>query len=115
MNLYTNFIELLDSLYANKLRSTLTILGIVIGVAAVIAMLSIGKGAQQSITNQIESIGTNLVYVSPGSVRLERRTRSPRIGQHADAGGRDGDCGTIQHHYSSTRSGRPGAGGVHGK
>ena len=68
MNSYTNFIELLESLYANKLRSALTILGIVIGVAAVIAMLSIGKGAQQSITNQIESIGTNLVYVSPGSV-----------------------------------------------
>ena len=68
MNIYTNFIESLESLYANKLRSALTILGIVIGVAAVIAMLSIGKGAQQSITNQIESIGTNLVYVSPGSV-----------------------------------------------
>ncbi len=68
MNLYTNFIESLESLFSNKLRSALTILGIVIGVAAVIAMLSIGKGAQQSITNQIESIGTNLVYVSPGSV-----------------------------------------------
>jgi putative ABC transport system permease protein len=68
MNIYTNFIESLESLYANKLRSALTILGIVIGVAAVIAMLSIGKGAQQSITSQIESIGTNLVYVSPGSV-----------------------------------------------
>ncbi len=68
MNLYTNLLESLDSLYANKLRSALTILGIVIGVAAVIAMLSIGKGAQQSITSQITSIGTNLVYVSPGSV-----------------------------------------------
>lgn len=68
MNIYTNFLESLESLYSNKLRSALTILGIVIGVAAVIAMLSIGKGAQQSITNQIESIGTNLVYVSPGSV-----------------------------------------------
>ena len=67
MNIYTNFIESLASLYANKLRSALTILGIVIGVAAVIAMLSIGKGAQQSITNQIESIGTNLVYITPGS------------------------------------------------
>jgi putative ABC transport system permease protein len=67
MNIYTNFIESLESLYANKLRSALTILGIVIGVAAVIAMLSIGRGAQQSITNQIESIGTNLVYITPGS------------------------------------------------
>jgi putative ABC transport system permease protein len=69
MNIYTNFIESLQSLYANKLRSALTILGIVIGVAAVIAMLSIGKGAQASISSQIESIGTNLVYVTPGAVR----------------------------------------------
>ena len=45
----------------------LTVLGIVIGVAAVIAMLSIGRGAEASITSQIESMGTNLVYVSPGS------------------------------------------------
>jgi putative ABC transport system permease protein len=69
MNIYTNFIESLQSLYANKLRSALTILGVVIGVAAVIAMLSIGQGAQASITSQIESIGTNLVYVTPGAVR----------------------------------------------
>jgi putative ABC transport system permease protein len=76
MNIYTNFIESLESLYANKLRSALTILGIVIGVAAVIAMLSIGRGAQESITNQIESIGTNLVYVSPGSFNQGGGVRS---------------------------------------
>ena len=67
MKLYRLLIEALDSLYGNKLRSMLTVLGIVIGVAAVIAMLSIGRGAQASITSQIESIGTNLIYVSPGS------------------------------------------------
>jgi len=67
MKLYRLFIEALESLSANKLRSMLTVLGIVIGVAAVIAMLSIGRGAQASITSSIESIGTNLVYVSPGS------------------------------------------------
>jgi putative ABC transport system permease protein len=77
MNIYTNFIESLESLYANKLRSALTILGIVIGVAAVIAMLSIGTGAQQSITSQIESIGTNLVYVSPGSVSTSGVASAP--------------------------------------
>jgi putative ABC transport system permease protein len=48
----------------------LTVLGIVIGVAAVIAMLSIGRGAQASITSRIESMGTNLIYVSPGSTSL---------------------------------------------
>lgn len=67
MKLYRLFIEALENLNANKMRSILTVLGIVIGVAAVIAMLSIGRGAQASITSQIESIGTNLVYVSPGS------------------------------------------------
>ena len=57
----------LSVLTGNKLRSGLTILGIVIGVAAVIAMLSIGQGAQNSITSSISSIGTNLLFVSAGS------------------------------------------------
>jgi putative ABC transport system permease protein len=60
-------IEAIDSLRTNKLRSMLTILGIVIGVGAVIAMLSIGRGAEASITSRIETIGTNLIYVTPGS------------------------------------------------
>ncbi len=67
MKIYQLFVEALESLNANKMRSILTVLGIVIGVAAVIAMLSIGRGASASITSQIESMGTNLVYVSPGS------------------------------------------------
>jgi len=67
MKLYRLLLEALESLNANKLRSMLTVLGIVIGVAAVIAMLSIGRGAEASITSRIESIGTNLVYVTPGS------------------------------------------------
>src|SRR5512143_3093086 len=57
----------LRSLAANKLRSGLTMLGIIIGVMAVIAMLSIGRGAQAAITNQITSIGTNLLFIRPGS------------------------------------------------
>jgi putative ABC transport system permease protein len=56
----------LSVLTGNKLRSGLTILGIVIGVAAVIAMLSVGQGAQDSITSAISSIGTNLLFVSSG-------------------------------------------------
>jgi putative ABC transport system permease protein len=67
MKIYRLFIEALESLNANKLRSMLTVLGIVIGVAAVIAMLSIGRGAQASIASRIESMGTNLIYVTPGS------------------------------------------------
>jgi putative ABC transport system permease protein len=57
----------LTILVGNKLRSGLTILGIVIGVAAVIAMLSVGQGAQNSITASISSIGTNLLFVSAGA------------------------------------------------
>jgi len=67
MKIYRLLVEALENLNANKMRSILTVLGIVIGVAAVIAMLSIGRGAEASITSRIESMGTNLVYVSPGS------------------------------------------------
>lgn len=57
----------LTSLWANKLRSGLTVLGIVIGVAAVISLMSIGRGAQASITERIQSLGTNLLFVQPGA------------------------------------------------
>ncbi len=53
-------------LAANKLRSALTILGIVIGVAAVVALMAIGNGATSSITNQIQSTGSNLLNVQAG-------------------------------------------------
>ncbi len=72
MDLAQQFYEALDSLAANKLRSSLTILGIVIGVAAVIAMLAIGEGAQSSINSSIEGIGTNLVFVSAGANGVDR-------------------------------------------
>ena len=63
MNFLQAFVEALESLSSNKLRSALTILGIIIGVGAVIAMLSIGRGAQNSVTGSIQGIGTNLIFV----------------------------------------------------
>lgn len=60
-------LEALESLNGNKMRSGLTVLGIVIGVAAVIAMLAVGNGAQASITGSISSIGTNLLFVFSGA------------------------------------------------
>ncbi|KKR48437.1 MAG: ABC transporter, permease protein [Candidatus Magasanikbacteria bacterium GW2011_GWC2_40_17] len=63
------FEETFFSLSANKSRSALTILGIVIGIGSVIAMISIGQGATKNITSQIESLGTNLLVVMPGSQR----------------------------------------------
>ena len=61
-----NFKIAIRALRANKLRSVLTMLGIVIGVATVVALLSIGKGATASITSSIQSNGSNLLTVSPG-------------------------------------------------
>src|SRR6185295_11091038 len=55
------------ALVRNKMRAVLTMLGIIIGVGAVIAMVSIGQGAQASVQAQIESIGTNLLFVSAGA------------------------------------------------
>ncbi len=65
MNLNESFLTALDSLMANKLRSVLTMLGVIIGVAAVIALLSLGNGVNESITGEISSIGTNLISVLP--------------------------------------------------
>ncbi len=59
--------EALSALTANKARSGLTILGIVIGIGSVIALVSIGQGASGQIQASIESIGSNLITVSPGS------------------------------------------------
>ncbi|HEX9090312.1 MAG TPA: ABC transporter permease [Anaerolineales bacterium] len=66
MNIWQAILEAFESLSANKLRSGLTILGIVIGVAAVIAMVSVGRGAQATITESINGIGTNLIFVFRG-------------------------------------------------
>jgi putative ABC transport system permease protein len=60
-------IEALNSLSTNKLRTGLTMLGIIIGVAAVVSMMAIGKGASSSISSRIQSMGTNLVFVSKDS------------------------------------------------
>jgi len=56
-----------ESILKNKLRTLLTMLGIIIGVGAVILMVAIGAGAQGQIRAQIEGLGTNLIVVSPGS------------------------------------------------
>lgn len=58
----------MQALRVNKMRSILTMLGIVIGVAAVIAMIAIGNGAQQRLQEQIASLGSNLLIVVPGSI-----------------------------------------------
>lgn len=61
--------ETYTALSANRTRSSLTILGIVIGISSVIALVSIGQGASSSIQTSIQSIGSNLIEIMPGAVR----------------------------------------------
>jgi putative ABC transport system permease protein len=65
VKLYDSFRSALQSLVVNKLRSALTMLGVIIGVAAVIAMVSVGNGASQTVQNTILNLGSNLVTVTP--------------------------------------------------
>ena len=81
MRIFTQpLIEALESLAGNKLRSALTILGIVIGVAAVIAMLAIGAGAENSITGSIQGIGSNLLFVFSGGGEEVRNVKPLTLG-----------------------------------
>ncbi|MCB0227385.1 MAG: ABC transporter permease, partial [Anaerolineae bacterium] len=64
MNLSESFLTALDSLMSNKMRSLLTMLGVIIGVAAVIALMAAGNGVSDSITSEVQSFGSNLITVS---------------------------------------------------
>jgi len=85
MTLWQAIIEALESLNSNKTRSGLTILGIVIGVGAVIAMLAVGAGAQETITGSISGIGSNLLFVSRGNPTMELTRVQPLTMEDAEA------------------------------
>jgi putative ABC transport system permease protein len=70
MNAALLFSTALNSVGANKLRASLTLLGIIIGVSSVIAMMAIGRGAQVSVTSRISELGTDLITVRPGAQAL---------------------------------------------
>ncbi|MFA6407348.1 MAG: ABC transporter permease [Candidatus Paceibacterota bacterium] len=69
MNITDTFQETYEALSGNKVRSGLTMLGIIIGIGSVIAMVSIGQGAQGTIESNIQSIGSNLIMIMPGAQR----------------------------------------------
>ena len=69
MKIFDLFEEVFLALWANKSRSGLTILGIVIGIASVISMIAIGQGSQSSIESNIQSLGSNLIQINPGAQR----------------------------------------------
>ncbi len=76
MNIIDTFLTAITALYSNKLRSFLTMLGIVIGVGAVIALMSVGQGAQQDITGRIRGLGTNLLFVRPAEAEVTNQVQA---------------------------------------
>jgi len=76
----------------NKMRSILTVTGIVIGIAAVIILLAIGKGAEAETNKQIQALGSNLIYIQPGAAS----TSSISAGQGSAATLTLDDCKAIQ-------------------
>ena len=78
-----------QSILKNKLRTLLTMLGIVIGVGAVIVMVAVGNGAQQMIESQISSLGTNLIIVM-GSGQAVQRDFAKRVNFGASDPRKDG-------------------------
>ncbi len=69
INILESFTVAINALRANKVRSILTMLGIIIGVGAVIAMIALGQGAKKAVEDSISALGTNLLMIRPGSAR----------------------------------------------
>src|SRR6266498_1508608 len=69
MELTEQIFEAIRTLTVNKLRTGLAVLGIVIGIGSVIALISLGQGSQKAIEQQIQSLGSNLLTVQPGSLQ----------------------------------------------
>jgi len=76
MNLSESFTVAVTSLLANRVRLILTMLGIIIGVSAVITMISLGEGAKRAVEEQIQQLGTNILTVRPGSMNRAFRRAS---------------------------------------
>ncbi|MGE5153207.1 MAG: ABC transporter permease, partial [Bdellovibrio bacteriovorus] len=91
MRLATNLSGALHSLRAHPLRSALTMLGVVVGVAAVITVMALGEGARQGIIAQIQSLGGNLLLVTPGSAQ----SQGVRLGSGSGEGLTEADARAI--------------------
>jgi putative ABC transport system permease protein len=91
------------ALRVNKLRSALTMLGIIIGVGAVIAMVGVGAGAQASVTERIESLGSNLIIARSGSLT----TSGARLGQGTQFTLTEDDAASIAHEIRAVQVAAP--------
>lgn len=71
MNILESTTEAFDALLASKLRSALTMLGVIIGVAAVILLVAVGEGAKNYITGELSGLGTNIIIITPGKLETK--------------------------------------------
>lgn len=97
--------ETYSALSSNKIRTGLTMLGIIIGISSVIAMVSIGQGAQSSIESSIQSIGSNLILVNPGIQRGPGQQVSG--GQGSARSLKQGDADAIKEQISLAKAVSP--------
>lgn len=96
------------SLALNKLRSFLTMLGIIIGVGSVVAIMSVGTAAETSITENIESIGTNVITITPGRDQTFSGNREIRLGSNVSQPGNTrviGNTGGPEEQQNASMSG----------
>ena len=67
----------LKSIWSKKTRSTLTMLGVIIGVAQIIALVGLGQGVKKSVSDQVTQLGTNVVFVLPGRLKGDNGSFNP--------------------------------------
>lgn len=103
MSLFEALLSALQALRAHKQRAALTMLGIIIGVAAVIAMVAIGGGAREQVARQIRSLGANLLIVLPGNITLT----GVRLGSGASNTLTDSDAEAISREVTSVQASAP--------
>ena len=80
MNFFETFRVAFEAIVSNKVRSGLTMLGVIIGVMAVILLVSIGAGAQAYITKELTGLGTNLLIITPGKTSTRGGFHPPSAG-----------------------------------
>ena len=107
MNIWQSVRIAVNALRVNKLRSILTMLGIIIGVGAVIAMVAVGAGAQARVAEQIQSLGSNLIIVLSGSVT----TSGVRLGQGTQLTITEDDADAIQREIPAVQAAAPSSRG----
>lgn len=83
---YHDIVIATEAIFANKIKSMLTALGIIFGVAAVISMLAIGNGAEQEILEQIKMVGVNNIIITPSSVEPGNETGKSETGEEKEGG-----------------------------